>query len=399
MPSYVLNPLLDFEEVLCKKFPSLDLREPPKTTALPVRPIGYKKVQTPLSLASSSLSADSREGAPMTSSHWGQYMEQSCPPLSQWNKMSFWAERSVSMVEPSTGSLRWSSPSETSQTSHCKQPVTLSSTGSAPSSSSSSSSSSRYKTELCRTFAESGVCKYGGKCQFAHGPEELRDLNRHPKYKTEPCRTFHTIGYCPYGIRCHFVHNNEDDLGPARVQPQPHRGRRPPLLRQSVSFPGFPSAPQLPEPSLPHPFLRAPSASPPMSVDVPELLSPAFPEMDSPSIFDLGLEPRPQFLPSRDPGCSFCGRIAPCPSHVPGAKAEGCPQQSPLGSLALGSRSLSYTSLSDHEGGSGSSVSSLSGSESSVFEGPSKRLPIFSQLSVPDDGFCSDGSGGSGFFL
>lgn len=69
---------------------------------------------------------------------------------------------------------------------------------------------SRYKTELCRPFEESGSCKYGDKCQFAHGAHELRNLVRHPKYKTELCRTFHTIGFCPYGPRCHFIHNAEE---------------------------------------------------------------------------------------------------------------------------------------------------------------------------------------------
>ncbi|CAG9762404.1 unnamed protein product [Ceutorhynchus assimilis] len=69
---------------------------------------------------------------------------------------------------------------------------------------------SRYKTELCRPFEEFGVCKYGDKCQFAHGIAELRNLARHPKYKTELCRTYHTVGFCPYGPRCHFVHNQEE---------------------------------------------------------------------------------------------------------------------------------------------------------------------------------------------
>ncbi|XP_065300405.1 mRNA decay activator protein ZFP36L1-like isoform X1 [Dermacentor albipictus] len=70
--------------------------------------------------------------------------------------------------------------------------------------------SSRYKTELCRPFEESGTCKYGDKCQFAHGGHELRTLARHPKYKTELCRTFHTTGFCPYGPRCHFIHNSDE---------------------------------------------------------------------------------------------------------------------------------------------------------------------------------------------
>ena len=33
--------------------------------------------------------------------------------------------------------------------------------------------------------------------QFAHGPEELRTLSRHPKYRTELCRSFHNSGVCP----------------------------------------------------------------------------------------------------------------------------------------------------------------------------------------------------------
>ena len=63
---------------------------------------------------------------------------------------------------------------------------------------------------MCRPFEEAGECKYGDKCQFAHGMQELRNLQRHPKYKTELCRTFHSVGFCPYGPRCHFVHNAEE---------------------------------------------------------------------------------------------------------------------------------------------------------------------------------------------
>jgi len=68
----------------------------------------------------------------------------------------------------------------------------------------------RYKTELCRQFEEHGSCRYGDKCQFAHGAAELRTLVRHPKYKSEMCRTFHTTGFCPYGLRCHFIHNDDE---------------------------------------------------------------------------------------------------------------------------------------------------------------------------------------------
>lgn len=74
----------------------------------------------------------------------------------------------------------------------------------------------RYKTELCRPFKETGECKYGEKCQFAHGENELRTVQRHPKYKTEYCRTFYGVGLCPYGSRCHFLHDlsGEDDTNP-----------------------------------------------------------------------------------------------------------------------------------------------------------------------------------------
>ncbi|PPQ66103.1 hypothetical protein CVT26_010904 [Gymnopilus dilepis] len=63
-----------------------------------------------------------------------------------------------------------------------------------------------YKTELCRSWEEKGSCRYGAKCQFAHGEDELRKVQRHPKYKTEICKTFWVSGSCPYGKRCCFIH-------------------------------------------------------------------------------------------------------------------------------------------------------------------------------------------------
>jgi len=78
--------------------------------------------------------------------------------------------------------------------------------------------SSRYKTEMCRPFQEHGTCKYGDKCQFAHGMSEIRNVNRHPKYKTDLCRTYHSVGFCPYGPRCHFIHALEEmQKSPERV--------------------------------------------------------------------------------------------------------------------------------------------------------------------------------------
>lgn len=70
----------------------------------------------------------------------------------------------------------------------------------------------RFKTELCRSWEELGRCKYGLRCKFAHGCQELRPLDRHPRYKTIPCRQFHTRGFCSYGSRCHFIHGETDRL-------------------------------------------------------------------------------------------------------------------------------------------------------------------------------------------
>lgn len=63
-----------------------------------------------------------------------------------------------------------------------------------------------YKTELCRKWSEKGSCRYGTKCQFAHGAHELRPVERHHLYKTQVCRTFASTGVCPYSYRCCFIH-------------------------------------------------------------------------------------------------------------------------------------------------------------------------------------------------
>ena len=69
-------------------------------------------------------------------------------------------------------------------------PTTQSSYGgvdSSPSSSNGPSANNRklglYKTELCRSWEEKGTCRYGPKCQFAHGEDEIRKVARHPKVR------------------------------------------------------------------------------------------------------------------------------------------------------------------------------------------------------------------------
>ncbi|XP_057711856.1 cysteine three histidine 1 [Corythoichthys intestinalis] len=66
--------------------------------------------------------------------------------------------------------------------------------------------STRYKTELCMSYASTGSCRYAERCTFAHGLCDLHVPFRHPKYKTKPCRSYHGLGRCHYGSRCCFVH-------------------------------------------------------------------------------------------------------------------------------------------------------------------------------------------------
>ena len=71
----------------------------------------------------------------------------------------------------------------------------------------SSTSDIKYKTELCKTFSQKGICAYGSKCRFAHGKTELctKDLGQ-KKYKLKECASFYNNGTCCYGNRCHFKH-------------------------------------------------------------------------------------------------------------------------------------------------------------------------------------------------
>ncbi|XP_032083892.1 mRNA decay activator protein ZFP36 [Thamnophis elegans] len=243
--------------------------------------------------------------------------------------------------------------------------------------------SSRYKTELCRTFSESGRCKYGAKCQFAHGSSELRSVSRHPKYKTELCHKFYLHGECPYGSRCHFIHFPEEAQAFGS-----HGGASPHLLRQSVSFSGVPSARRgsplfgLPDPAS---FARAASVSPPPASA--ELLSPAFEHLNLDPLalvasFGDSLAPNPAG------GCCSCrcgkGAVRSGSLQSPRDYFSAAPGTPPS---AL-PRTPSSNSLTD----SYSSSSSLSGSDSPVFDqhpvggpaGTTHRLPIFNRLSVSD---------------
>ncbi|TDH00116.1 hypothetical protein EPR50_G00184150 [Perca flavescens] len=217
---------------------------------------------------------------------------------------------------------------------------------------------SRYKTELCRPFEENGTCKYGDKCQFAHGMHELRSLSRHPKYKTELCRTFHTVGFCPYGPRCNFIHNAEERRGPPPLSAFNKMER--PRLQHSFSFAGFPSSSSRqdsPTSITPPPMFSTEDLTEwqrnPFTYSSQEFASLFGPSLGSPPVS----EPQVPTPPSPTTSCFFQPMSDSSPCHL--------------------------GSLSDQEGYQ-SSLGSQSGSESPLLDA-SRRLPIFSRLSVSDD--------------
>uniref|UniRef100_A0A8D0KD61 mRNA decay activator protein ZFP36 n=1 Tax=Salvator merianae TaxID=96440 RepID=A0A8D0KD61_SALMN len=246
--------------------------------------------------------------------------------------------------------------------------------------------SSRYKTELCRTFSETGKCKYGAKCQFAHGAAELRTVSRHPKYKTELCRKFYLYGQCPYGSRCHFIHHPEEaQLHAAATSPQP--------LRQSVSYSGVsPARRSSPLPSLPDPasFTRAASVSPPPSSA--DLLSPTFGHLNSDPISRMSTLGESLSTLSNGGCCSCrCGKgVSLSSPFLPHRDFSAAPGTPTTAAASLLPRTPSSNSLSDPD--CYSSSSSLSGADSPVFDlqpsggpgGRSNRLPIFNRLSVSE---------------
>lgn len=71
---------------------------------------------------------------------------------------------------------------------------------------------SKFKTELCKNYSETGQCPYGKKCKFAHGRCELNEkkvLNK-GRYKSKKCTSFHNQMTCCYGVRCLFAHEERN---------------------------------------------------------------------------------------------------------------------------------------------------------------------------------------------
>lgn len=250
--------------------------------------------------------------------------------------------------------------------------------------------STRYKTELCRPFEESGTCKYGEKCQFAHGFHELRSLTRHPKYKTELCRTFHTIGFCPYGPRCHFIHNAEERRqapGGGSSPTDCFNGQRP-KLHHSLSFSGFPNH------SLDSPLLESPTSRtpPPQSSnslyceDSVPCANNAFTFSGQELSLITPLAIQTHNLSGYNNPAAYCRQQPPSSSNSPPPSLNFQPLRRLSESPVFDAPPSPPDSLSDRESYLSGSLSSgsLSGSDSPTLDS-NRRLPIFSRLSISDD--------------
>ncbi|XP_034557215.1 mRNA decay activator protein ZFP36L2-A [Notolabrus celidotus] len=441
MPSDFLTPFLELDEEFCKNFRGLEATD--GSPADPeqqrqqhsLRVLGFQRRHSlcPVTLPNSkfnnsSISSNSSSSSEVTDSAcWGlsmapsqQWSREGQLPRSSLSHIPFRVDRSVSMIEGNVSGVTGREDrmpnvllpppglclSNTSLSAASLSAASLSaaspSASRPPVPTPAPHISTRYKTELCRTFEESGTCKYGAKCQFAHGMDELRGLSRHPKYKTEPCRTFHTIGFCPYGARCHFIHNADEMEGGDPTAPPQKQKLRPPLLRHSFSFAGFSSSPQTFQPveqlqpsSLL--FTRASSVSPPpSSTGSPELLSPLFSDPGAlkhcsypfSGITDLAGDSNDSALRFYAVSDSVSTR---CTNSIITSKSPNLPFQLPqqrkvsIISAPPGlQRCSSADSLSEEGYTSSCSLSSSSsGTESPSFEG--RRLPIFSRLSVSDE--------------
>ena len=79
---------------------------------------------------------------------------------------------------------------------------------------------------MCKHYNTPQGCSYGDKCQFAHGPQELRAFNgqitqdntmemtKNQKsminYKIVKCKNWEKDGTCKYGNHCTFAHGDTD---------------------------------------------------------------------------------------------------------------------------------------------------------------------------------------------
>ena len=58
-----------------------------------------------------------------------------------------------------------------------------------------------YKTKLCRNYIETGKCKYGRVCQFAHGMKELRKYSLCVCWNDSYIASSHAVSYWKHLMR------------------------------------------------------------------------------------------------------------------------------------------------------------------------------------------------------
>ena len=74
----------------------------------------------------------------------------------------------------------------------------------------------KYKRDICKNWRDTGFCRFGDACNYAHGLEEMRAVDRltedklkaHEIFKTQNCRAFWKGKFCQYGKRCQFRHEH-----------------------------------------------------------------------------------------------------------------------------------------------------------------------------------------------
>lgn len=198
---------------------------------------------------------------------------------------------------------------------------------------------------------------------------EFRSLTHHPKYKMELCRTFYTIDFYLYRPHCHFTQNAEElrkwlsrGSGTYRLTV--------PASSMALALLGFAV---LPPPPLSRGCLTAACSSPhPTILNADNLLASltlpdgtnnpfAFSSQELASLFAPSMG-----LPGGGSPTTFLFRPMSESPHM--FDSPPSPQDS----------------LSDQEGYLSSSSSSHSGSDSPTLDN-SRRLPIFSRLSISDD--------------
>ena len=82
-----------------------------------------------------------------------------------------------------------------------------------------------YKTVLCCQSKAAGNCTCNNKCRYAHRQDELQPISNHPLYKTILCRSYHNDGICNYSAKYKFIY----ELSERRV-PTPGNASQQPVI-------------------------------------------------------------------------------------------------------------------------------------------------------------------------